>query len=151
VAIPARSPLATTPRLSMQAVAREPLVGYGPSSATMRRVLDVLGPLGATPWVDVDTKSAALSYVAEGLGVAFVSALAGQRPGRRGVVLRDVTASFAPVAFWLAWPGGAAHAPWQTAFAERLLARARSSQAEADAQKAEKTDPERQKQKAKSP
>jgi DNA-binding transcriptional LysR family regulator len=126
LAVTAKSTLATTPRVTLTAIAREPLVGYGPSSATMRRVLEVLGPLGAAPWIEVDGKVAALSYVAEGLGVAFVSVLAGQRPDRKGVVLRDVTASFAPTAFWLL-SAAAARAPWQRSFVERLAAHTRAT------------------------
>ena len=67
----------------------------------MKRVLAVLGPHGASPWIEVDGKSAALAYVAAELGIAFVSAMASQTPARAGVVLRDVTASFGPVSFWL--------------------------------------------------
>ncbi len=86
----------------------------------MRRVMDVMGPLGASPWIEVDGKSAALAYVAQGLGVAFVSALAGQRPERRGMELTDVTASFPRVAFWLVWPRESALGGWRGAFVERM-------------------------------
>jgi DNA-binding transcriptional LysR family regulator len=103
---------------SLEELAREPLVGYGATSSTMRRVLDVLGPLGASPWIEVDGKAAALSYVAEGLGIAFVSALAGQTPERKGVAFCDVTADFAPIAFWLVWPERTAHVQWQKRFIE---------------------------------
>jgi DNA-binding transcriptional LysR family regulator len=33
----------------------------------------VLGPLGASPWMEVDGKASALAYVEAGLGIAFVS------------------------------------------------------------------------------
>jgi len=107
LAVPEGSALASAKRLTMASLAREPLVGYGPSSSTMWPVMAVLGPLGATPWLEADGKAAALAYVAAGLGIAFVSALADQRPERRSVALRDVTASFGPVSFWVIWrPGG---------------------------------------------
>ena len=107
LAAPRKSKVATTRRLTMAALAREPLVGYAATSSTMRRVMAVLAPHGAAPWIEVDGKAAALAYVAAGLGVAFVSALAAQRPERAGVALRDVTASFGAVSFWLIWRAGA--------------------------------------------
>ncbi|MBS2016027.1 MAG: hypothetical protein JST00_24305 [Deltaproteobacteria bacterium] len=126
---PAKGALATATRLSPEKVAREPLVGYSKASSTMRRVLDVLEPLGASPWIEVDGKVAAMSYVAAGLGIAFVSALEPQKPERAGVVARDVTAWFAPVSFWLVWNEGEASArgraargrggpPWASRFVE---------------------------------
>jgi DNA-binding transcriptional LysR family regulator len=103
LASPRRSKTATARRLSFAALAREPLIGYAPGSSTMKRVMAVLGPHGAAPWIEVDGKAAALAYVAAGLGVAFVSAIASQRPERAGVTLRDVTGAFGPVSFWLVW------------------------------------------------
>jgi DNA-binding transcriptional LysR family regulator len=106
LAVPRRSSLAHGP-LRLETVARAALVGYGPASSTMRRVLAVLGPLGAAPWIEVDGKAAALRYVAEGLGLAFVSALASApAPRAAGVVLRDVTARFGRTSFWMVWRGG---------------------------------------------
>ena len=125
LAVPKGSALATARRLTMASVAREPLIGYGPASSTMRRVMAVLGPLGAVPWLEVDGKAAALAYVAAGLGVAFVSALADQRPERRSVVLRDVTAAFGPVSFWLIWRSGVVASGPAASFA-RLLTDARA-------------------------
>lgn len=124
LAMPSASPLAKTRRLSMAAVAREPLIGYTPDSSTMRRVMAVLGPHGAEPWLEVDRKSAALAYVAAGLGVAFVSAMAAQRPERAGVALRDVTPAFEPVAFWLVWRQAAALPPPHRRFIDDLRATA---------------------------
>ena len=124
VALPKSNPLANAARLTMSAVAREPLVGYSAQSSTMRRVMAVLGPHGAVPWIEVDGKSAALAYVAAGLGVAFVSAVASQRPERAGVSLRDVTASFGPISFWLVWNEAAAHGPIHRLFVDQLKAAA---------------------------
>ena len=78
----------------------------------MKRVMAVAcARSAAAPWIEVDGKSAALAYVAAGLGIAFVSAVASERPERKGVVLRDVTAHFEPIAFWLVWREGAALPP----------------------------------------
>lgn len=120
LAMPRKGPLPTVRRLTMASLARERLVGYGASSSTMRRVMAVLGPLGAAPWIEVNGKAAALAYVAAGLGIAFVSALASQRPQRAGVVLRDVTGSFGPVSFWLIWRSGAALPPSHARFLEEV-------------------------------
>ena len=108
LACAAASRLATSRRLAMPSIAVEPLVGYASGSSTMKRVMAVLGPLGAAPWIEVDGKAAALAYVAAGLGIAFVSAVASEKPERRAVALRDVTAHFEPIAFWLVWREGAA-------------------------------------------
>jgi DNA-binding transcriptional LysR family regulator len=104
LAVPKQSPLAAARRPSIEAMAKEPIIGYASTSATMRRLMLVLAPHGAVPWIEVDGKTAALAYVAVGLGIAFVSLLAGQVPERRGVVVRDVTSLFPRVSFWLVWP-----------------------------------------------
>jgi len=83
-------------------------------------VMAVLGPHGSAPWIEVDGKAAALAYVAAGLGIAFVSAVASQTPAHAGVALRDVTASFGPVSFWLIWREGRALPPTHLHFLERL-------------------------------
>lgn len=121
LAMHAKSPLCRA-RLDPSRVAREPLVGYGAGSTTMARVLDVLGPLGASPFIEVDGKAPALRYVEAGLGVAFVSALADRPPKAPGVVFREVTAWFAPVSFWLL-EGDAPRLGWRATFVDRLLAR----------------------------
>lgn len=108
LAVPASSPLAKVRHLAMPSLAREPLIGYSRDSSTMKRVMAVLGPHGGTAWIEVDGKAAALAYVTARLGIAFVSAVASQKPARAGVALRDVTASFGTVSFWLIWPQGAA-------------------------------------------
>lgn len=120
LAVSRSSALVKSTRLPMASIAREPLIGYAPESSTMRRVMAVLGPYGAAPWLEVDRKAAALAYVAAGLGVAFVSAVAWQRPERAGVALRDVTAAFGPVSFWLIWRQGAALPPSHRQFVEEL-------------------------------
>lgn len=70
-------------------------------SATMRRILETLRPHGGASWIEVDGNTAALRYVAAGLGIAFVSLLEGQEPTHPKVSVRNVTAHFAPVAFHL--------------------------------------------------
>lgn len=107
--------LATAKKLTKELLAKEPLIGYPPPSATMERVNSVLAPLGAVPWIEVQGKAATLAYVAEGLGIAFVSALEGQLPSHRGVLLRDVTALFPPASFWIVWRKPTL-APWELAF-----------------------------------
>ena len=104
VALARKSALAARKKLTGELLAREPLIGYTLPSFTMERVSRVLAPLGATPWIDVQGKAAALAYVAEGLGIAFVSALQqGDPPSHRGVVMRNVTSLFPPASFWLVW------------------------------------------------
>jgi DNA-binding transcriptional LysR family regulator len=119
VATSKKGRLASVKKLTREAIAREPLIGYTLPSFTMERVNSVLAPLGAAPWIEVQGKAATLAYVAEGLGIGFVSALHGQMPAHRGVVLRDVTALFPPASFWVVWRK-ATLAPWETAFAAAL-------------------------------
>jgi DNA-binding transcriptional LysR family regulator len=95
----------------------------------MKRVLAVLGPYGAIPWIEVDGKAAALAYVAANLGIAFISAVASHRPERPGVALRDVTASFAPVSFWLIWREAAAQPPVHRRFVDELRSSATRAKA----------------------
>jgi DNA-binding transcriptional LysR family regulator len=127
-AVRAGHDLAKAPRLTMASLAREPLIGYPPTSSTMRRVMSVLGPHGASPWLEVDGKSAALAYVAAGLGIAFVSAVAWVQPEREGVVARDVTAHFEPTSFWLVWREGAALGAMQRRFVDELQGGTRKAQ-----------------------
>lgn len=122
LAVAEDSPLAATRRLGMAAVAREPLVGYSAQSSTMKRVMAVLAPHGAAPWIEVDGKAAALAYVAAGLGIAFISAVASQTPSHEAVALRDVTASFGPVSFWLVWRVGTGLSPVHRRFVDALRA-----------------------------
>jgi DNA-binding transcriptional LysR family regulator len=124
LAVPAKSPLARAGRLAVPSLAREPLIGYSPESSTMKRLMAVLGPHGSAPWIEVDGKAAALAYVAAGLGIAFVSAVASHKPMRTGVVLRDVTSSFGAVSFWMIWPEGTALPGIHRRFVEELRAAA---------------------------
>ncbi len=121
LAVHAKSALAEA-RLSVDAMAKEMLIGYASTSATMRRIMAVLGPRGASPWIEVDGKTAALAYVAAGLGIAFVSLLAGQKPERRNVVVRDVTPLFPRVAFWLVWAEHVRLEGFRATFVERVVA-----------------------------
>ena len=122
LAVPKKSALARSRRPELAVVARAPLIGYASTSATMRRVLGVLAPLGAAPWIEVDGKAAALGYVAAELGVAFVSLLAGQVPSPPGVVVRDVTNLFPRVAFWLVWPEHTELTGFRRSFVEAISA-----------------------------
>jgi DNA-binding transcriptional LysR family regulator len=110
-------------RVTPAAIARHPLIGYPAGSTTMRRVMTVIGPLGGAASIEVDRKAAAIAYAAAGLGVAFVSLVAGQRPEvGAAVVARDVTRLFPRAAFWLLWQRGAPPSGWRRAFAARLEA-----------------------------
>ena len=124
LAVAARSALARAGRVAVPSLARERLIGYLPESSTMKRLMAVLGPHGAVPWIEVDGKAAALAYVAAGLGIAFVSAVASQKPTRTGVALRDVTASFGAVSFWLIWREGPALQGAHQRFVDELRAAA---------------------------
>jgi DNA-binding transcriptional LysR family regulator len=116
------SALAGASRITLDAMAGAPLIGYSSASSTMRRVMDVLRPHGATPCVEVDGKTAALRYVAAGLGIAFVSLLEGQTPSHPRVAVRDVTSHFPAVSFHLVWPRGRAPAGFRRTFADALVA-----------------------------
>jgi DNA-binding transcriptional LysR family regulator len=122
LAVPKDNPLAASRRPTLEAMASVPLIGYASTSATMRRLMHVLAPHGAVPWIEVDGKTAALAYVAAGLGVAFVSLLAGQIPERRGVVVRDVTSLFPRVSFWLVWPEHVRLDGFRKTFVDRVAA-----------------------------
>lgn len=114
------SALAGASRITVEAMAREPLVGYSGTSSTMRRLMEILRPHGGAPWVEVDGKTAALRYVAAGLGIAFVSLLEGQEPSHPRVVVRDVTAHFPAVSFHLVWPRGRELGGYRRTFADEL-------------------------------
>lgn len=116
------STLAGVNRLTAEAMARAPLIGYSSTSSTMRRVMEVLRPHGGSPWVEVDGKTAALRYVAAGLGIAFVSLLEGQEPSHPRVIVRDVTSHFPPISFHLVWPRARELAGYQQTFADALVA-----------------------------
>ena len=116
------SALASASRMTIEAMSREPLIGYSSASSTMRRLMEVLRPHGVTPWIEVDGKTAALRYVAAGLGIAFVSLLAGQEPSHPKVAVRDVTSLFPAVSFHLVWPKHAALEGFRRTFVDALLA-----------------------------
>jgi hypothetical protein len=90
--------------IRLRDVAREPLVLYGSASATRRRVMSALAPLGARVAVEVEGRASALAYARRGFGVAFLSLLPRCIPRAPGVRLRDVTRLFSPAAFWLLVP-----------------------------------------------
>lgn len=101
LAMPVRHRLARARSLRLRDIAREPLVLYGAASATRRRVMKVLAPLGARIVMEVEGRGPALAYASAGVGLAFLSSLPHVVPRTPGVRLRDVTGLFEPSAFWL--------------------------------------------------
>lgn len=93
-----------TRSVRLRNLARQPLVLYGAASATRRRVMSALGPLGAHIALEVDGRGPALAYARRGFGVAFLSLLPRCIPRAAGVRLRDVTRVFPPSAFWMLVP-----------------------------------------------
>lgn len=89
------------PKLTLERMAESPLVLYGESSRTRARVMDRLGPHGATIRVEVEGRAAALEYVRAGIGATFLSLLPGHRVDAKNVHARDVTALFSPSRFWI--------------------------------------------------
>jgi LysR family transcriptional regulator, carnitine catabolism transcriptional activator len=123
LAVHVNHPLARAKRMAPAEIAKAALVGYPAPSATMKRLMSVLGPLGATPWIEVDRKAAALAYVGAGLGVGFVSRVTDQAPPKhRNVVMRDVTSLFPRTSFWLIShePPASSRTKWKRDFAERI-------------------------------
>ncbi len=105
IASRASHPLARLRTLRLRDIARTPLVLYGPGSATRRRVMSALAPVGTTSIVlEVDGRTTALAAAREGVGVAFLSLLPRCAPRASGIRLRDVTRLFPPSAFWLLLP-----------------------------------------------
>ena len=100
LALPLRHPLARERDVTPARMAAVPLVLFGESSRTRARVMDRLGPLGATIRVEVDGRASALEYVRCGLGATFLSLLPGHAVKDDGVVVRDVTAHFERSRFW---------------------------------------------------
>jgi DNA-binding transcriptional LysR family regulator len=105
-------------------IAREPLVLYGSASATRRRVMSALAPLGARVAVEVEGRASALAYARRGFGVAFLSLLPRCVPRAPGVRLREVSRLFPPAAFWLLVPRASASAA-ASRLAELLVRHAR--------------------------
>jgi DNA-binding transcriptional LysR family regulator len=107
LAVGARHPLARPKKarsVRLRDIANEPLVLYGAASATRRRVMNALAPLGGRVILEVEGRVAALSYARMGLGVAFLSALPETTLRFPGVALRDVTRLFPASGFWLLVP-----------------------------------------------
>lgn len=102
LALPVGHPLVVVREreLTPARMAAVPLVLFGESSRTRVRVMDRLGPLGATIRVEVDGRASALEYVRCGLGATFLSLLPGHAVKDEGVVVRDVTAHFERSRFW---------------------------------------------------
>jgi DNA-binding transcriptional LysR family regulator len=99
--VPIDHPLAARARVSLPQIAAVPLVLFGESSRTRARVMQRLGPLGATIRVEVDGRSAALEYVRAGIGATFLSLLPGHRIDARDVHVRDVTRLFGRSRFFV--------------------------------------------------
>lgn len=123
LAVHVNHPLSRSKRITPAEIAKATLVGYPAPSATMKRLMSVLGPLGASPWIEVDRKAAALAYVGAGLGVGFISRVTDQAPPKhKNVVMRDVTSMFPRTSFWLIShkAPSASQTKWKRDFAERL-------------------------------
>jgi LysR family transcriptional regulator, carnitine catabolism transcriptional activator len=109
----------------LRAVARGPLILFAEGSTTRARILERLGPLGATVQLEVDGRSAALSFATLGLGIAFLSQLPGQRVHTRELAALDVTAQFRKTAFWVLTRESASVSEAQRFLVEQLEARAK--------------------------
>ncbi len=124
--LPKTSPLAQRRRVDARAMAALDIVGYRERSSTRRRVMSVLGPLGAEVRFEVDGRAAALRFVSLGLGAAFLSLLPGHRVRDEGVVVRDVSRLFPASHFWLCRRTGAAPNAVEEAAMHSLRTRARA-------------------------
>jgi DNA-binding transcriptional LysR family regulator len=125
-ACPRASAPARAPRIVAKALARTPLVLYGPASATRARVLATLGPLGGSVALEVEGRAAAIAYARRGFGVGFLSLLPRHVPRAAGVVFRDVTRLFAPSGFWLLVRDGDGASPAARQLAALTVAHARA-------------------------
>ena len=112
--------------LSLDDMAAVPLVLYGPSSRTRKRILERLGPRGATVRVEVDGRASALAYVRAGFGATFLSLLPGHEVREEGVRARDVTSHFAPSRFYIIGRRERWSDPAVSAVVTRLVQQARS-------------------------
>ena len=98
VLVPARHPLLAHKRLTLQALARHPLITYDTSSVTNAFVVDAFARERLTPKIvltatDVDVMK---TYVKSGLGVAVVAQLAYDRKEDRALRAIDAGHLFAP-------------------------------------------------------
>ncbi len=125
--LPKAHPLAKErARITPERLAATPLVLYGASSRTRARIMERLGPLGASIRVEVDGKASALAYVRAGLGASFVSLLPGHGVAHPGVVARDVTSLFAACGFYVAGLRERWNEPALKQVVERIVHHARS-------------------------
>lgn len=110
---------------SLAQMAALPLVLFGESSRTRQRVMDRLGPRGATIRVEIDGKSAALEYVRAGLGATFLSLLPGHALKAPGVWACDVSALFGASRFYVIGRRDRWHDPVVSAVVSRLVQQAK--------------------------
>jgi LysR family cys regulon transcriptional activator len=94
--MPKGHPLAGKRRLALADLARYPLVGYHAGSTAGRLVNETLraSGLAARLVVSANDSDVIKTYVADGLGIAVVPALALTREDRGALVSLDVTALF---------------------------------------------------------
>ena len=104
IASPRKHAIARARTVRLRDLAAHPLVLYSAASATRRRVMSALAPLGAHVALEVDGRAAALAYARRGFGVGFLSLLPRSVPRAPGVRMRDVSRLFPPSAFWLLVP-----------------------------------------------
>ncbi len=112
-------------RPSLAEMATLPLVLFGESSRTRLRVMDRLGPRGATIRVEIDGKAAALEYVRAGLGATFLSLLPGHTLRASGVWACDVTALFGASRFYVIGRRDRWHDPVLSDVVRRLVQHAK--------------------------
>ncbi len=120
LALPASHPLLCARSVSLDDLAALPLVTFGESSSTRRRVLASLSPRGVEPSVEVDGRAAALRYVGHGLGAAYLSLSPSDRIDERGIGARDVTRLFPRSSFFVVHDPARTLTPLE-ALAVRLL------------------------------
>ncbi|MBX3230265.1 MAG: hypothetical protein KIT84_03975 [Labilithrix sp.] len=121
--VPKTHALAKASRVTLAQMASTPLVLYGESSRTRRRVMDRLAPHDAAIRVEVEGRAAALEYVRAGIGATFLSLLPGHRVDARGVRAFDVTSHFGRSRFWVIGRKERWSEPTLRAVVERLSAR----------------------------
>lgn len=114
------------PPLSLDAIAALPLVLYGSSSRTRARVMERLGPRGASVRVEVDGRASALAYVRAGFGATLLSLLPGHVVDEKGVVAHDVTRLFPRSRFYVIGRRGAWTEPTLRDVVARLVRHARA-------------------------
>jgi len=98
--VPKADALATARSVSLDDIARAPLITYGETSQTRARTMAALVPRGVRVRAEVEDGRGAVAYVRLSLGVALLSRLPGDPPRGRAIVARDVTRLFPRLSFY---------------------------------------------------